>query len=106
VTDLNVGILAGHGLTAITLDYVVVDTLRVPRGTFSAILEAWRDGYAESVAQVTRFPRGGDRVLRSNDRHHPRSQRLRGVEGAGRERARAVGPLAPSDPQPSGEQPV
>lgn len=61
-TDLFIGrntfgILTGHGLTDITIDYVVVDTLRVARGTFAAILEAWRDGYAESVAELTRFTR-------------------------------------------------
>jgi len=61
-TDLFIGrntfgILAGHGFTEITMHYVVVDTLRVPRGTFAAILEAWRDGYAESVAGLTRFTR-------------------------------------------------
>ncbi|HET7840713.1 MAG TPA: hypothetical protein VFM21_03870 [Terriglobia bacterium] len=40
-------------LENITMDYVVVDTLRVPRETFAAILEAWRDGYAESIGQLT-----------------------------------------------------
>ena len=39
------------------MDYVVVDTLRVARETFAAILQAWRDGYAESVAAVTRLTR-------------------------------------------------
>jgi hypothetical protein len=39
------------------VDYVVVDTLRVPRETFAAILEAWRDGYAESIGQLTQFTR-------------------------------------------------
>jgi ubiquinone/menaquinone biosynthesis C-methylase UbiE len=61
-TDLFVGrsifgILATHGCTDITMDYVVVDTLRVPRATFARVLEAWRDGYAESVAALTRFTR-------------------------------------------------
>jgi ubiquinone/menaquinone biosynthesis C-methylase UbiE len=61
-TDLFIGrdvfgILASRGLTNIDIEYVVVDTLRVARGTFAAILEAWRDGYAESVANVTRFTR-------------------------------------------------
>ena len=37
-------------LDDITVDYIIVDTLRVPRETFAAILEAWRDGYAESLA--------------------------------------------------------
>jgi ubiquinone/menaquinone biosynthesis C-methylase UbiE len=61
-TDLFVGrhvygILVGLGLTDITIDYVVVDPLRVPRETFAAILEAWRDGYVEPIAEHTRFTR-------------------------------------------------
>jgi ubiquinone/menaquinone biosynthesis C-methylase UbiE len=37
--------------------YVVVDTLRVPRETFAAIWEAWRDGYADTIGEHTRFTR-------------------------------------------------
>jgi len=37
------------------LDYVAVDTVRVPRETFAAIIEAWRDGYSEAVAEHTRY---------------------------------------------------
>jgi ubiquinone/menaquinone biosynthesis C-methylase UbiE len=47
------GILAGMNLQEIAIDYVIVDTLRVPRETFAAIIEAWRDGYAESIGQLT-----------------------------------------------------
>jgi len=47
--------LAGLGLEDITVDYVVVDTVRVPRETFAGILTAWRDGYVEPIAQVTRY---------------------------------------------------
>lgn len=59
-TDLFIGrhiyrILVDLGLRDIMVDYVVVDTVRVPRETFAAIIEAWRDGYVESVAQYTRF---------------------------------------------------
>lgn len=59
-TDLFVGrnaysILAGLGLEEITVDYVIVDTLRVPREIFAAILTAWRDGYADVSSEVTRF---------------------------------------------------
>jgi ubiquinone/menaquinone biosynthesis C-methylase UbiE len=43
------------GLQAIRIHYVVVDTLRVERETFAAILEAWRDGYVGPLSQVTRF---------------------------------------------------
>jgi ubiquinone/menaquinone biosynthesis C-methylase UbiE len=49
------GLLAGLGLEDITVDYVVVDTLRVPRETFAEILTAWRDGYVEPVAETSRF---------------------------------------------------
>ena len=57
-TDLFVGrntfgILASMRLEAITVDYIVVDTVRVPRGTFASILEAWRDGYADVVGEMT-----------------------------------------------------
>src|SRR5580704_17559846 len=61
-TDLFIGrnifgILAAMKLDAITLDYVIVDTLRVPRETFAAILTAWRDGYAEPIGQLTPISR-------------------------------------------------
>jgi ubiquinone/menaquinone biosynthesis C-methylase UbiE len=61
-TDLFIGrntfgILAAMHLEEIKVDFVVVDTLRVPRETFAAIIEAWRDGYAESFAQLTPFTR-------------------------------------------------
>jgi hypothetical protein len=48
------------GVEDIRQDYVVVDTLRVPREIFAAILQAWRDGYVEPVAAVTSFTQ--DRV--------------------------------------------
>jgi ubiquinone/menaquinone biosynthesis C-methylase UbiE len=59
-TDLFIGrntysILVDLGLEDITVDYVIVDPLRVPRETFAAILTAWRDGYAELTSQYTRF---------------------------------------------------
>jgi ubiquinone/menaquinone biosynthesis C-methylase UbiE len=61
-TDLFIGrhvfgILVDLGLTDITIDYIVVDTIRVPRETFAAIIEAWRDGYVDPVAEFTRFTR-------------------------------------------------
>jgi ubiquinone/menaquinone biosynthesis C-methylase UbiE len=61
-TDLFIGrnicgILAGLGLEDITMDYIVVDTLRVPRETFAAIIEAWRDGYAEIIGEKTPITR-------------------------------------------------
>lgn len=59
-TDLHIGrnafgLFAAQGLEAIAVDYAVVDTLRVPRETFAAILEAWRDGYLESIEELTEF---------------------------------------------------
>jgi ubiquinone/menaquinone biosynthesis C-methylase UbiE len=42
--------LRALGLSDVAVDYVVVDTLRVPRPTFAAIWEAWRDGYVETAA--------------------------------------------------------
>lgn len=47
------GMLTALGLEDITMDYAVVDTLRVPRETFAAIIEAWRDGYAEAIGEAT-----------------------------------------------------
>ena len=35
----------------LSVDYVTVDTQRVARGTFAAILEAWRDGYTEAISR-------------------------------------------------------
>ncbi len=59
-TDLLIGRHAfrhfrAAGLTEIRVDYVVVDTLRAPRESFAAVWEAWRDGYAEAVAEHTSF---------------------------------------------------
>ena len=61
-TDLFIGrniygILAAMRLEEITIDYVVVDTVRVPRGTFAAIIEAWRDGYCDFIAELTHATR-------------------------------------------------
>ena len=57
-TDLFIGrntytILADMGLQAIAVDYIVVDPLRVPRETFAAIIQAWHDGYAQSIGELT-----------------------------------------------------
>jgi SAM-dependent methyltransferase len=61
-TDLRIGrrtygILRRLGLTDISVEYVVVDPLRVPRETFVAIWESWRDGYADAIATHTRITR-------------------------------------------------
>jgi ubiquinone/menaquinone biosynthesis C-methylase UbiE len=57
-TDLFVGrnasgILAALGLEQVTMEYIVVDTLRVDRETFATILTAWRDGYVGIIAENT-----------------------------------------------------
>jgi ubiquinone/menaquinone biosynthesis C-methylase UbiE len=61
-TDLFIGrhsfaILAAMKMEEIRVDYAIVDTLRVPRETFAAILEAWRDGYSESIGELTPISR-------------------------------------------------
>lgn len=54
--DLHVGrkaftLLHDARMADIAADYVVVDTLRVPRETFARIWEAWRDGYTDSMVE-------------------------------------------------------
>lgn len=49
-------LLERRGWTELRLDYVVVDTLRVPRETFANILVAWRDGFAPVLAETTGRP--------------------------------------------------
>lgn len=61
-TDLFIGrnvfsILARLGLREIAMDYVAVDTLRTPRETFASIIEAWRDGYVDAIAEHTSYSR-------------------------------------------------
>jgi ubiquinone/menaquinone biosynthesis C-methylase UbiE len=43
--------LVEAGLEEVTVDYVMVDTVRVPRELFASIWTAWRDGYTEGIAQ-------------------------------------------------------
>jgi ubiquinone/menaquinone biosynthesis C-methylase UbiE len=47
------GILHDLGLREIRLDYIIVDTLRVDRETFAAILQAWRDDFASIIGETT-----------------------------------------------------
>jgi ubiquinone/menaquinone biosynthesis C-methylase UbiE len=51
------GILRRLGLSSISVDYIVVDPIRVPRETFAAIWKAWRDGYADTVSTHTSMSR-------------------------------------------------
>ena len=43
-------LLIERGYVELAVDYVIVDTVRVPRETFAEILVAWRDGFAEVLA--------------------------------------------------------
>ncbi len=55
-TDARIGrktwsLLEALGVQELRVDYVIVDTLRVPRETFAAIITAWRDGYCEALGE-------------------------------------------------------
>ena len=52
------GMLVAAGLESIAVNYVIVDTVRVPRPVFAEMLEAWRDGFAGPCAEVTGIPLG------------------------------------------------
>jgi len=59
-TDSRIGrrswtLLRAAGLIDVRVDYIVVDTLRVPRRLFADIITAWRDGYVEALA-TPEFP--------------------------------------------------
>jgi SAM-dependent methyltransferase len=59
-TDSRIGrkawsLMRAAGLIDVRVDYVVVDTLRVPRRVFADIITAWRDGYTEALATAA-FP--------------------------------------------------
>ena len=61
-TDLRIGrraysLLAERGIQQISVEYVHVDTLRVNRDVCVQIVEAWRDGYSETLAQRSRLNR-------------------------------------------------
>jgi len=49
-------LLEQRGYTGLAVDYVIVDTMRVPRATFANILVAWRDGFAPVLAETTGRP--------------------------------------------------
>ncbi|HET7712006.1 MAG TPA: SAM-dependent methyltransferase, partial [Thermoanaerobaculia bacterium] len=60
--DLHVGrklytLLHDLGMEDIEAEYIAVDTVRVPRETFAAIWEAWRDGYTDSIVEHSGMPR-------------------------------------------------
>jgi len=49
-------LLKHAGFAGIAVDYVVVDTVRVPRSTFAGIIRAWRDGYTQALAESSGWP--------------------------------------------------
>lgn len=49
-------LLEAAGYRDIAMDYLTIDTLRVPRTTFAAIMRAWRDGYAEALSGASARP--------------------------------------------------
>ena len=54
-TDSRIGrrawtLMRAAGLKDVRVDYVVVDTLRVPRRVFADIITAWRDGYVDALS--------------------------------------------------------
>ena len=54
-TDSRIGrrawtLLRAAGLVDVRVEYVIVDTLRVPRRVFADIITAWRDGYVDALA--------------------------------------------------------
>lgn len=59
-TDAEVGrrtwaLMKHAGFGDLHVDYIVVDTIRVARETFAAIIAAWRDGYTEALARSTKL---------------------------------------------------
>lgn len=49
-------LLEAAGYRDLAMDFLTVDTLRVPRATFAGILKAWRDGYTEALAAASARP--------------------------------------------------
>jgi SAM-dependent methyltransferase len=54
-TDARIGrrawtLMRAAGLKDVRVDYVIVDTCRVPRRVFADIMTAWRDGYVDVLA--------------------------------------------------------
>jgi SAM-dependent methyltransferase len=59
-TDARIGrrawtLMRAAGLRDVRVDYVIVDTVRVPRRVFADIITAWRDGYTDALS-TAEFP--------------------------------------------------
>ena len=76
-------LMEARDYTDLAMDYVIVDTLRVPRAMFGGILRAWRDGYAEALAEASERSRPRTRRLRCDDRGHRDAAPLRGLAHSG-----------------------
>jgi SAM-dependent methyltransferase len=50
-------VLTDLGMSEVQVDYLVADTVRVPRETFAGIWESWRDGYTDALVRYTQMPR-------------------------------------------------
>jgi ubiquinone/menaquinone biosynthesis C-methylase UbiE len=67
-TDARVGrrtwaLMHKQALGDLRVDYVIVDTTRVPRGVFASIIEAWRDGYTSHFDKESALRPGEARAL-------------------------------------------
>jgi SAM-dependent methyltransferase len=67
-TDARVGrrtlpMLRALGLRQVRIDYLTIDTERAPRASLRGIFTAWRDGYAEALAQGGRLTPDEARAL-------------------------------------------
>jgi SAM-dependent methyltransferase len=61
-TDLAIGrkaftLLHDCGLADVSVSYVTIDTLRVPRDVFAMMWEAWRDGFSDVIAEKSELTR-------------------------------------------------
>jgi hypothetical protein len=57
-TDARIGrrtwsLMNDLGLEDLRVNDIIVDTVRVSRDVFASIIEAWRDGYSEALAEHT-----------------------------------------------------
>jgi hypothetical protein len=69
-------ILAGRSVDDITVDSVVVNTLRVPREAFAALIESWGDGHSEAIGEHT-----GIRRERASESCHQMIANVRHPQG-------------------------
>jgi SAM-dependent methyltransferase len=56
-------LLHALGVEELHVDYVTVDTVRVPRDTFATMMEAWRDGYVSAISAHTQLTADETRAI-------------------------------------------